>query len=433
MSFIYKVSAVFACIGVLTSPVLAQKKVTKAAKAAITTPKIAVVRPPLLKAGTTASVAQQLQQNLMQSWNLAQAAHLERKALQARNRNNLLSVGLDIRKREAYVADKLKPLKNYLAAHQNNWPEYNRHAESNQLLRYIANFMEVEDPTPEVLSLQQQIIRLRATSNARSPYEVVKIVGDMMQYDIVPSRAMLAGKDNQNREEELALGEDLAFAMAAAKVPMPQNPWKNISGFDHIIDVVNTYNAMRRQDALLEGIPQTYTGKGGIHYFNIPLLTKTAYLNEQSHFAVIYPFEYVLAPFWERTFGRSFYRIFNKLSDKEKKAILFTAPQLPRAINENSPVFSPCYSNAVNLWEEYNHREVNNYAGVERTEKLIQFLRDDGHKMPSFRFRTPAGPALFVDLSYPEQVEVLMWIWKHLHMLPSKALERFEIDSRNYF
>ncbi len=362
----------------------------------------------------------------------------ERQAVQAASAQRAVlpsaDLNLNLHQRKSWVDQKIKPIKDYLAAHQNNWPEYNKYSESNHLLRYIASFMEVENPTPEILALQREIIRLRATSNAPAPYDVVQIVGAMMEYNIVPARATVSARQKSTTSEEIALGEDLAFAMAAVKVPMKDNPWRKISGFDRIVDITNTYNAMRRQDPLLDGIPEIYLrDEMGIHFSNIPLLTKAQYLKEQHLFAQKHPFEYVLAPFWEHVFGRSFYRIFNRLSEVEKQAILFNAPKLPQAVNIDSNVFSLCYDNAVRLWEEYNHREVSNYAGVERTNNFMRFLKAEDSWKNSFQFRTTAGLVSFGDLSYPQQVEVLMWGWKHLHMLPSQMLKRFEVDSRNYF
>ena len=434
MYFIYKSCVIAVCLCVISTSVFAQKKVSKIVKPVVSNPKISVARPPLLKAARVPSVGQRLQQNLMQGWNLVLQTQLERKALEKITQKKATVSAKAQQERQKYIIEKLQPIKTYLAVHQNNWPEYNRHPESNDLLRYIFNFIKEENPSAEVLELQREIIRLRATSNAPHPYDVIQTISSLMEYgNIVPSRATPDAQKNGKTQEEIALGEELAFAMAAAKVPMEGNPWANLPKLDRIADITNTYNAMRRQDMSSEGIPETYEGFAQIHYSNIPLLTTSEYLEEQNLFAVSHPFEYVLAPFWEQVFGRSFYGIFNGLSEQEKKAVLFTAPRLPRMIDVNSAIFLPCYSNAVKLWEEYNRREVNHYAGVEREKELVNFLTSNKPAPTDFLFRTSKGAVTFIDLSNEQQVEVLMWGWKHLQLLPSQMLERFKGDRRTYF
>lgn len=421
-----------ACLCICATVSSAQKMVTKvvsrvAAKAAPSLP-----RPPLIEAGQVTSVSTRLQQNLMQGWNLALSAQVERTLLPKTTGSKRLMPQTQALQRNKFVVENMQPLKDYIASHQNNWPEYGKNLEANKLVHYVFSVLEQKNPSSEILELQREIIRLRATSNARSPYEVVQLVGAMIEYGFVPSRATLNAKYLGKSEEEISLGEDLAFAIVASKVPMRANPWKTISGFDRIVDIVSTYQARSRRDMLQEGIPETYIGEGGLHYQNIELLTKEQYLKKQYFFAVEHPFEFVLAPFWERVFGKSFYRTFNNLSSVEKEAILFTAPKLPQAVNVDSRTFSLCYENAVNWWIERNGREPNHYAGEEQ-DKLKQFLTSDEKQSPSFSFRTELGRQPFIDLSYPQQTEILMWIWKNLRILPTQALARFEVDSRNYF
>ena len=420
------------CLCVCATMSSAQKKITKVVSQVAAKPAPSLSRPPLIEAGQVTSLSKKLQQNLMQGWNLALSTQVERAILPKATGSKRLMPKAQTLQRNKFVVENMQPLKDYIASHQNNWPEYGKNLEANKLVHYVFNVLEQQNPTPEILELQREIIRLRATSNARSPYEVVQLVGAMIEYGFIPSRATMNAKYSGKSEDEIALGEDLAFAIVASKVPMQANPWKKISGFDRIVDIVHTYQARSRQDMLQAGIPETYIGAGGLRYQNIELLTQDQYLNKQYFFAVEHPFEFVLAPFWERVFGNSFYRTFNNLSNVEKEAVLFTAPKLPQAVNVDSQPFSLCYENAVNWWIERNGRQPNHYAG-EELEKLKQFLTSDEKQSPSFSFRTELGRQPFIDLSYSQQTEVLMWIWKNLHILPTQALERFEVDSRNYF
>ncbi len=432
MSFVGKSSAALICLGVLGPVAFAQKNVVKVAKTVVTKPAVVQPRPPLLSAGKVPPLALQLQQNFMRDWDLALGTPLERSvARQHQKATSILTVTL--KQRRQYVAERIQPVKDFLATHQNNWPQYGKSKQDDDMLRYISNFMEAEDPTPQVLGLQREIIRLRAQSNARSPYEVASIVGSMMEYGLIPHRAK-TGNPKQNEDVELVnLGEDLAFAMAAFRVSMKNNPWKKISGFARIVDIATTYKAVSRQDLLLGGIPEMYEGEGGIHYPNIPLLTKNQYLVKQYRFATEHPFEFVLAPFWEKVFGYSFYRSFKYLSPVEKQALLFNAPQLPKSVKVLSDVFATCYDNAVRSWVEQNKREPNSYVGVWREEELADFLTRSTPTRSWFRFRENNEPKLFMDLSIPHQVEVLMWIWKNLNISPVRALERLTADKRDFF
>ena len=221
--------------------------------------------------------------------------------------------------------------------------------------------------------------------------------------------------------------------MAATQVPMKENPWKKVLGFNRIADIASTYYAMRRQDVFLEEIPETYVGEGAIHYPNIPLLTKQQYLMQQNRFATEHPFEFVLAPFWEKVFGRSFYRLFNQLSTVEKQALLFNAPQLPKAVDLSASVFAPWYDNAVLSWMEQNNREPNSYVGVWREDQLATFLTKPQGSVASLRFNENDEMKMFMDLTIPHQVEVLMWIWKKLNISPVSALERLTAEKRDFF
>ena len=40
---------------------------------------------------------------------------------------------------------------------------------------------------------------------------------------------------------------------------------------------------------------------------------------------------------------------------------------------------------------------------------------------------------MFMDLTIPHQVEVLMWIWKKLNISPVSALERLTAEKRDFF
>ena len=374
MSFVGKSSAALICLGVLSPVAFAQKNVVKVAKTVAAKPAVVQTRPPLLNAGRVPSVSLQLQQSFMKNWDLALEENLERNvALQNHKEMSIPTVSL--KQRNQYVAEKIQPVKGFLATHQNNWPEYGKSKQDNDMLRYIFNFMEVKDPTPQVVELQREIIRLRAQSNAHSPYEIASIVGSMMEYGIVPPRAKVGNAEETADIQVTALAEDLAFAMAATQVPMKENPWKKVLGFNRIADIASTYYAMRRQDVFLEEIPETYVGEGAIHYPNIPLLTKQQYLMQQNRFATEHPFEFVLAPFWEKVFGRSFYRLFNQLSTVEKQALLFNAPQLPKAVDLSASVFAPCYDNAVLSWMEQNNREPNSYVGVWLHYDLMKMMK----------------------------------------------------------
>ena len=353
-----------------------------------------------------------------------QAAQAQRSALSTTALNEW-QLPLKLHQQKSWIDQKIKPVKDYLAAHQNNWPEYNKFPESNQVLRYIADVMEMKNPSPKVRNLQRELIRLRATSNALTPYEVAQMVGAMMEYGIVPARATYSAQEHGNIDEEIALGEELAFAMAAFKVPMKGNPWKKISGFGHIIDVTNTYNAMRRQGFISQGIPETYIDANLIHMANIPLLTQVAYLEKQYTFAGNHPFEFVLAPFWEQMAGEDLYTAFNKLAQVEKEAILFNTPQLPRTVVE-SELFKTWCDNEVLLWEELKHREVGNYVGAEDAGELVSFLNGKDGDKKEFLFQAASGRVPFSGLTHAQQVEVLMWAWKHLHILPAQVLKRFK-------
>ena len=429
MSFVGKSSVVLICLGVLSPVALAQKNITKTLKAVVTKPVVLRAHPPLLKAGRIPPVSLQLQQSFMKNWDLALEENLERNVALQHHKEMAIST-VSLKQRKQYVTEKMQLLKDFVATHQNNWPRYGKSKQDNYVLRYILHFMEVQNPTPQVAELQREIIRFRRQTNARSPYEIASIVGSMMEYGLVPARVRVGEQENSNDVEITDLAEDLAFAMAASQVSMKNNPWKKISGFKHMADVVSTYYAMRRQDVLLEGIPETYIGESGIHYPNVPLLTKEQYLVKQNQFATEHPFEFVLAPFWEKVFHSSFYRIFNTLSPVQKQAILLTAPKLPQAVNVTPAVFAACYNNALGTWIAQHGREPNIYTTA--TDKLQRFLTDPQSSRP-FRFRLNEEIRTFIDLPNEQQVEVLMWIWKNWQISPAEALKRFEMDYKNFF
>ncbi len=429
MSFVGKSCVTLICICVLSPVVWGQKKVTKVAQAVTAKPTVSLPRPPLAKAGEIPPVSTLLRQNFMHGWNLAMDTRLTRNVAQ-QTKKSISTPSTALTQRKQYVEEKIKPLRDFMETHQNNWPRYGKSKQDNHLLRYVLSFMEVDKPSPEEIELQREIIRLRAQSNAWSPYEIVSTVGAMMEYGIVPARAVAGGKELQEDADVTALAEETAFAMAAAKVPMKNNPWKKISGFNRIADMVSTYYAMRRQDFFTEGIPETHIGDGKIHYPNIPLLTKKQYLLEQNRFATEHPFEFALAPFWEKMFHSSFYRIFNSLSFVEKQAVLFTAPQLPMAVDATT--MAACYNNAVRAWTEQHGREPKSYTVAYRTEQLQRFLANPQEVRP-FRFNVNEELKTFIDMSNEQQVEVLMWIWQNWQISPVEALKSFEADKKSFF
>ena len=71
--------------------------------------------------------------------------------------------------------------------------------------------------------------------------------------------------------------------------------------------------------------------------------------------------------------------------------------------------------------------------GVWREEELADFLTRSTPTSSLFRFRENNEPKLFMELSIPHQVEVLMWIWKNLNISPVRALERLTADKRDFF
>ena len=102
----------------------------------------------------------------------------------------------------------------YLKTHQNVWPVYESHSQEANILKRIFNFMEVENPSAEVIYIQQEIIRLRAASQARTPHEILSIVQDMIAYGLIPSRAYIS-EEGKYTDDEVSIGEELAFAIAA--------------------------------------------------------------------------------------------------------------------------------------------------------------------------------------------------------------------------
>lgn len=312
-------------------------------------------------------------------------------------------------------------VKDYLAANGNVWPVYAPHSPAINLLKRIANFMEVETPSQQVLYIQQEIIRLRAASQARSPREVLAIVKDMMRYGMVPNRAYMS-EEASYTQEELEIGEELAFAIAAYKVPMENNPWQ-IPGMQEVADKTAVYYAMRRADPLFEGLPVMYV-KSGIHEFNFPVWTRGEFVWHQQKWVHEHPFEYALAFYWEKKFGQALYRVYNNLSKVEKRAILFTAPGLPQVADATAENFAVYYDQALEKWQAAHNHAPYSRVSLEQEEMLGKKLTYSQDYKTTFKFRNAQGQYVdFVDLAYPQQLEILLWIWQKYQIFPQKALE----------
>ncbi len=319
----------------------------------------------------------------------------------------------------------------YLREHKNRWPVYAPRSEEAHLLKCIANFMEVENPPLDVIYIQQEIIRLRASSKARSPQEILSIVQDMMRYGMVPSRAYMS-EEEKHTPEELQVGEDLAFAIAAYKVPMKDNPWK-MPQMQEVADKTATHNAMRRTDPLFEGLPQMHV-EDGIHQPNFPVWTRSEFTWHQQEWVHKHPFEYALALYWEKTFGRSLYRIYNHLTEIEKQAIMFATPKLPAVADTTSELFAPYYDKALQQWINTHNRAPASRVDHEKEEYLGAVLAGTQPYHHALQFKDIRGRYVdFVDLDYPTQVEVLMWVWQKYQIVPANALGILEKSSQPYF
>ena len=319
----------------------------------------------------------------------------------------------------------------YLRAHQNRWPTYVPHSEEAALLKRITNFMEVEDPSLEVLYIQQEMIRLRASSKARSPQEILSIIRDMMHYEIVPSRAYLS-EENKHTQEELELGEELAFAIAAFKVPMENNPWKFVE-MQEIVDKATTYNTLRRVDPLFEGLPAMHI-EDGMHKSNFPVWTRGEFAWHQKEWVHKHPFEYALAPYWEKTFGTAFSRTYNSLSVLEKEAVMYATPGLPQVADVTSESFVDYYDREVAQWIAANKRVPFSRVAEDKEEYLGKVLAYPEQYPMNLKFKhSKNGWVKFADLAYPQQLEVLLWIWQKYQIFPQNALEIIGKTTTDYY
>ena len=422
--------SVISSICLFTPGLYAQKNSAKVVKPLLTKPTVPVtqVRPPLLKAAHTLPVAQVLQQNLMTHWNLALSAETERQALQAvtARRAELLRTPPPLpepKPLSPYVQKQTQFLRDDLEKNENIWPSYAYDSQAVYVLRRITNFMEVEERLPEVLEVQQEIIRLRAASRALSPLQVLNSAMRMLKDGIVPQRAYLWSQKIYP-EELLAMGEEIAFAMAASKVPMQDNPWQ-IAGMDEVADRVTTYNAMRRSTPLFEGLPETYTEKG-VNKPNIPVLTRAEYAAKQLEFATQHPFEYALAPYRSAYLGASLPNAFNGLSPIEKEAVLFTTPGLPN--HTDKQISRDWYEEALSLWKIIHpDQELRSFLSPKDEANFMDCLFRAGIPGHYVRmsFNNPAGgaPVSFKELPYEHQVEFLHWVWQHYKLTPQRVLE----------
>lgn len=301
-------------------------------------------------------------------------------------------------------------LRDYLQTHQNSWPVYAQSAQDNRVLRHVMGLMSAQENTPEILATKQEIIHLRAASNSRTPQELFSIIRDMMAYGIVPSRVHVDAMQRYT-EDELALGEDLAFALLAYQVPMKNNPW-NLPGVAHLADQVNTYNLMRRANPLFESLPELYE-ENGMHKDNIPLLTQQEYASRQLAFATEHPFEYALAPYRSASFGLALPKVFNQLSRLEKEAILFTAPGLET--NTGKQMATTWYDKAV----QKQNSGPRSFLEPENEVNFKQRLTGNYRIL----FRSLSGEEVaFQDLPYQSQVEFLQWAWQNHRLLPGAVL-----------
>ena len=319
----------------------------------------------------------------------------------------------------------------YLAANENVWPVYAPHSQENNLLKRISNFMEVENPSVEVVYIQQEIIRLRAQSQARGPKEVLSIVQDMIAYGLIPSRAYIS-EEGKYTDDEVSIGEELAFALAAYKVPMENNPWK-LEGMAEVADKASTYYAMRRADPLFEGLPHSHI-QDGIHQPNFPVWTRAQFVQHQRLWVEEHPFEYALADYWEKTFGHAFYKVYNVLSPLEKEAILFSAPDLPQVADATAVGFSAHYDKALERWIAEHKRAPFSRVGMDKEEYFGKVLADPATYPLTVGFQNSQRQWVdFADLHYPEQLEVLLWIWQKYQILPQKALQIIGKTSAHYY
>ncbi len=419
------------CVG--TSGAVAQKNPGKIIKAVVKTPTLNVIeniQPPLRVSGALPSFETVLRQNVVHSLQLAtqreEAKRTLAPATAARQRALAAQkmprprVGQEFTNEEmAYIAKQTAPVRHYLDMHDNTWPTYLADGSNNRVLRHIRNFMEVEQPSAAVLAIQQELIRMRANSQARTPQEIKTLVHDMLEYGIVPQRVSFGFPTDQT-EDELALGEDLAFAMAASKVPMENNPWQ-MEGTKILADKVATYNAMRRVSPLKEGLPVTYK-KDGMHLPNFPVWTQAEYATNQLFFAAEHPFEYALAPYREKYFGTKLPSIYNMLSDVEKKAIMFQTPDIQT--DTDTKISIDWYEEDTLKWDrEHPDRGLRSFLFKEDAARFKELLARSITTQYQIIFYGPAGEQLpFSSLPYEQQVEFLRWAWQTHRLLPQTVL-----------
>lgn len=413
-------------ICLLTPGVYAQKNSGKVIKSLLTTPKVntPAARPPLLKASKNVSVSRALRQNWMANWNLALSAQAERQMLSSvtKKRMKMLQAHRQLAGQQQlspYAQKQTRFLREDLEKNGHIWPSYATGSQNVYMLRRITNFMTVENPDPEVLEVQQEIIRLRAASQALSPEEVLRAAQEFVSNGVVPQQAYVWAREVYT-EEELALGEEIAFAIAASKVPMENNPW-NIPGMDELADKVNTYNLMRRAIPLFEGIPE-YATENGVRQPNIPILTRAEYAEKQLAFANEHPFEYALAPYRSQYFGGVLSNVFNRLSRIEKEALLFTTPGLETATD--TKISADWYDEDGLRWDLIHpDRKLRSFLNAEDTANFMERLSDVAAKNYRLSFRTPSGENVaFEELPYENQIEFLRWAWAHHRLVPQAVL-----------
>ncbi len=426
-SVLSKICVTGLCVCTLCSTGFSQKNPKKIVELFTKTPSVTMremVPFPARMLGNLPSANQVFQQSIVAGLERVSAQEALAPATVARRRalaTQTVELAADIKpkldeKKVAYVYTQTEPIRRYLDTHDNTWPQYQKQDSHNRVLRQIRNFMEVENPSPEVLAIEREIIRMRQHSRARTPQEVRTIVDEMMAYRMVPSRAY-AGFTPLATEEELALGEDLAFAIAAYRVPMENNPWQ-IEGMAQLIDKATTYYAMRRVSPMFEGLP-TLHEEEGIYRDNFFVWTRGEFTWRKQEWVHQHPFEYDLAVYREKEFGPQLAQIYNNLCEAEKKAIMFHAPDLPTQVDEQ--IAAEWYDKACLPWAQ---RELRSFlpsqdaAGFEarlswaaNSSYRILFVEEDGNKV------------LFKDLPYEEQLEVLRWAWQTYRLSPRDVLK----------
>ncbi|MBR2082637.1 MAG: hypothetical protein IJ876_06500 [Elusimicrobiaceae bacterium] len=317
------------------------------------------------------------------------------------------------------VDARLKPLAEYLQANHYKWPAYTDNEQARYLLHRIHNFMNVEDPSADVIALQRQIIRLYQHVQAPPAEQTLRAVRFFMAVQHrVPARDYI-GNDTKYSAEELALGEELAFVLEAAKVPMKDNPFAKAPEIDVITDQVHIYYTLRRVSPLFEGLPE-YSQD---HTANFPLWTQEEYVRQREAWIEEHPFEYELAPYRERYFGLYLPNIYNQLSKTEKTALMFRTPGVWE-LDEHFTMHHTWYQHAVNRWwyEQGGHKPSSHCQNETALISILKYGRIP--RQAPMLFTNQFGEAIsFLSLSYEEQVEVLIWAWLELGLEPRQVLE----------